>query len=928
MSDRAVEASLVRAFRMAQRAFPRDFRDRHGREMGEAFERALRRRLGASGPAAAARFGLAAVVDAVRQGWTERTRSGPPDGHGRPERGGPSGHERGGVMRGWATDLRIAARALRRSPGFTAAAVAVLALGIGANTTVFSALRAAILASPPYPELDRLVLADLTLSRNGEPPEIMPWSYPKFRVLAEADDRLVDPLAGYALRSVTLTEAGPPTRIGVELVSPGYFGILGLTPALGREFGPSESDPGDPPLVAMLSHDLWRGRFGADAGVLGRTIVLNGDAVTVVGVAPPGFSGLTGGAEVWIPMAAAGEVVSAFMTRGAQAHWMRVVGRLRADATFEAAQAWMEGLGRAVAEAHPSGESYEEYGGTARLFEDVRVNENGRAAVLLLSVAAGLVLLVACANLSGLLLARTRARARDTAVRRAVGASRWRLVRASFVESGLLAGLGGGLGLVLSVWGTSVVAAAWPQDFLGSADGEMRVMSLDALGLDLPVLAFGLAATAVTMLLFGIAPAVRGASTDLSARLKEGAGASRRADRVAGVDLRALLVGGQVALAVVLLVGAGLVGVSMKRLLDVDPGFEPEGLLTVQFSLARGSAWSDDPVAFQDAFLERVAALPGVEGAVMGVPPYGGHWSVTLVQDVEGRPPVPPGEGERIGINIVTPGYFEVLGIPLLQGRTLDETDGLDAAPSVVLNRTAAVRLFPEGDAVGRRIELGITDEGKERLVTVVGVVGDARYTPPDEPLIPEAYYAAREFPLTASSLTVRVAGSDPSALVPAIRAALQELDPPTPLFGIRTMTERRAEATGDRRVVLWLLSVFAAVTLLLAATGTWGIVSYAVADRRRELGLRMALGAGRGRVVGTVLRASVAAGVAGLGVGLAMAWAGGRMLDAFLFETSARDPWAFAGGGALLLAVVALASYVPARRATTVDPVEALKAE
>ena len=555
------------------------------------------------------------------------------------------------------------------------------------------------------------------------------------------------------------------------------------------------------------------------------------------------------------------------------------------------------------------------------------MNENARSAVLVLSVAAMLVLLVACANLSGLLLTRARRRARDGAVRMAMGASRWHLVRGSLIESGLLAGAGGLVGLLLAVWGTAAMADAWPSQFRSSAGFEVTVVSGDAFHLDLPVVAFAVGASLLTVVFFGVLPALGGSALQLTERLKDGGPTSRRTERWMGFDGRSVLVGAQVAMALVLLVGAALMGGSMKRLLDVDPGFRPDNLLTFRFEIPRASAWQDDLMGFHRSFMERIEALPGVRGATIGMAPGSGHWSITGVREVDGQPRFAEGERPMIGLNIVTPGHFETLGIPLLRGRAFDSRDGQDAVPSVVVNRTAARELFGNDDAVGRRIELGISGEGKEPFAEVIGVVGDVVYGSPDEGVMAEAYYAMAEFPLPGGMVTVRADG-EPTSVLPGIRSLAAELEPTMAVSSVRTVDDIVASRTSDRRVVMSLLGLFALVTLLLAATGTWGIVSYAVAARRRELGLRIALGAGRSRVLSTVLRQSLVAGVVGLLVGLGGAWAGGRLLDAFLYETSARDPLAFAVGAALLMTVVFLASYLPARRATRVDPVEALRAE
>ena len=920
-----MNAVARRAFGLTLRLFPADFRRAYGAEMRADFAAELERRGNTAGGRPVV-FALRAVLDAARQGWRERTRRGPLPGHGSHT---PGNGRRGGMFEGLATDLRLGARALRRAPGFTAAAVAVLALGIGANTTVFSALKMAILSPPPYPQAERLVMADLSYGRRGEgEAELMPWwSYPKFQAYVERADRLVDPVAGYGRRSVTLTDAGDPARLPVELVSPGYFQVLGQTPAVGRFFGAEEADASAPSQVAVLSYGLWRERFGSESSVVGRRLTLNGQSYQVVGVAPRGFTGLTGGAELWVPMATGGQLFSRFMVTGAQAHWLNVVGRLRPDVTFEAAAEQMESIGQAVAETFPSDDPNEVYGAGLRRFTDVRRNANARAAVVLLSAAAFLVLLVACANLSGLLLARAKHRARDGAVRLAVGASRWRLVRAALVESGVLALTGGTAGVFVAVWGTRAMAAVWPARFLSSGEGEMRVMDLDALGLDGTVLGYALLVTFATAFLFGLAPALRASRGDVVGHLKESGRSTARARRVLGLDGRGALVGAQVALALVLLVGAGLVGGSTRRLLSVDEGIAVDDMLLVQYAIPRTDAWYADASTFHARFLERVAALPGVEGVTLGTPPLGGHWSTTRVSDIEGRPPIPQGEGPRIGVHEVADGHFETLGIPLLRGRSLDERDGTDAQPSLVISRTAAAELFPGEDPVGRRIRIGFTADGKDPYAEIVGVVGDVLYDRPDEPIMPEAYFSFREFRSAETTVMVTASG-DPMALLPAVREALKELDPQLAIFGVTTLADERAAAIGDRRVILALLTLFAAVTVLLAATGTWGIVAFAVADRRRELGLRMALGSDAGAVVRMVVGRSLASALPGLALGLAGAWAASRLLETFLFQTSPRDPVTYAAGAALLAAVVLLASWLPARRATRVDPSEALRAD
>ncbi len=628
-------------------------------------------------------------------------------------------------------------------------------------------------------------------------------------------------------------------------------------------------------------------------------------------------------------MATGGVLFARFLVAGAQAHWLHVVGRLHPGATFEAASAQMAAIGQAVDEAHPTGDAASRYGGGLRRFAEVHTNAGARAAVRLLAAAAALVLLVACANLSGLLLARAKRRARNGAVRLAVGASRWRLVRAALTESALLALVGGGVGVLVAIWGTRAMAAAWPARFVVAGDGEMRAMDPGALGLDPVAVGFAVLVSLVTALVFGLAPALLAARGDVVAHLKDGRrGGGGRRRRLLGLDGRGALVGAQVALALMLVVGAGLVGGSMKRLLDVDEGFSASNLLIFQYAIPRTDARWSTPQPFHEAFMERVASLGGVEGVTVGTPPLAGQWVTTSVEGIEGDPELPPDESRPIGVNLVGDTHFKTLGIPVLRGRALDARDGTDAHTTMVISQLAAERYFPGEDPVGRRIRIGVTDDGKDPWVEIVGVVGNVLYNGPDEDPIPEAYYSFREFADPNATVIVRTAGDDPTSLLPAIREALGSMAPDLAIFGVTTMADERASVTGDRRVVLALLALFAAVTVLLAATGTWGIVAYAVADRRRELGLRMALGSDAARVVRMVVRRSLVSVVPGIALGLGGAWATSRILEAFLYQTSPRDPVTFAGGAALLLAVVLVASWLPARRVSAMDPSESLRAE
>lgn len=900
---------------------PTNFRERYGREVAEDFRTMLAARMPA-GTYPVVGFGLRSGVDLAVQGLRERLRNGrAPGGHGAP----PPSHRPGGTLHGLGSDLRFAARGLSRDRGFAVAAVTVLALGIGANTAVFSALRVAVLAPPPFPEPERLVVVDLTIQRGADAPfRSLAWSFPKFEALLEAPPRALEAVAGYANRSAILTGAGPAEMVSLEVVTPRYFDIVGGAPVLGRPFSPAETTAGEAAVV-ILSHELWNSRFAGADDVLGRTITLNGRTLTVVGVAPQDFDGITGGARLWMPMGAVGEVFSPFMLEASGAHWFHALGRLAPGATTEEAVAQMVSAGDGISDLFPPSNSNRAFSGSARALLDVRSNERARSAVVFLTLAAVLVLLVACANLSGLMLVRARRRAKDGVIRAAIGASRWRLVRASMIESLLLAVAGGLTGIAVAVGGTRAMAAAWPDSFLSGGDGVLRATRPETLGVDPVVLSFAVALTAGAALLFGIGPALRISRSDLDAGLRDGTGATRRRGKVLGMDAASTLVGVQVAMALVLIIGSGLVGGSTLRLLQVDEGFRTDHLLTFRYSMPTTNARAADPISLHDEFLDAVRRLDGVEAATFGCAPLRGHCIITRVDAILGAPDIPPGEGLEIGSRMVDDGHFAALGIPVLRGRAFDARDGTDASPTVVINDMAARALFPGGDALGEFIELGMGSAGKDRMAEIVGVVGDVLYNRPDEGLIPEAYFSYREYPENFAQVTVRTRG-EPLAMVEELRSTLARIDPTLAMHGVESMDDVIVASVGDRRTTLLLLGAFALVTILLAGTGTWSIVAYSVADRRREIGLRLALGSERGGVVRVVLEQGVRTALLGVAAGLLLGLASSRVLEALLWETEPTEPVVYLGGAVLLFTLVVMASWLPARRAARVDPVEALK--
>jgi len=835
------------------------------------------------------------------------------------------------VFRDFTRDVRLALRGLRRVPGFTLAAVLILALGLGANITTFSALKLAVLTPPPFPESDRLVNVDLTRAAEGGP-RTSRWAYPYLQTLVDWPDRLIDPVAGYRQRVATLTGFGPASQLSIEIVSPDYFRVVGQPLVLGRGFVPEEADPAQPHRTVVVSTAFWHSRMGSDPDACGREITLNGDGYRVVGVAPTGFTGLSGETTLWLPLGAYAEFQPGVLEQSYN-HVTWVVGRLRPGATLAAAEAQMEVVGQAIATEWPRDDSY---GAGVRSLSEAWQNPEARTAAVVLALASGLVLLVACANLAGLLYTRARKQVREGAIRRALGASRWHLIRLHLTESVIIALLGGLAGLGLSVWGLHLLAAAWPDHFLQGTGSGIQVINTDGLALDAGVIGFTLLLSLGSALLVGLIPALRLSSIRLTDHLKKGAGVTRDRRGRFGLNQQAVLVSGQVALALLLLVGVGLMGSSVSRLLGVDEGFRTERLLCFDFSSPQTVPRMDPTDAatwrahislsaqFDDRIQERLSARPEFEGITFASASVLYGFNAVLGVHVTDDPSDTPRQAS-IGIVPVADNYFGLLDIPMLSGRGFLPSDGLNGSCVAVLNQAAAALLFPDQDPVGRRIASGFSLPGRE-TAEVVGVVGDIMYTSPTQDRWPVAYYSLRERRF-GSFAVVRTTG-DPRRHVHLIQGELFALDPTVAISNIATLDELMTRSVGDRGLIFWLLLIFSSLTVLLAAIGTWGVVTCSVTERRRELGVRVALGAQVGHVLARVLRQSVFAALMGILVGLLGAWAGSRVLETFLWNTSAHDPRIFLGAGALLFVLVLLASYLPARRVLRIDPVEALRAE
>ena len=829
-------------------------------------------------------------------------------------------------MRGseWGTDLKVAARWLARSPGFTLAAVALLALGIGANTAIFTAVKGALLAPLPFEGADRLVLLDLTDPDellDGRP-RTMPWSYPKFQVLASTPGLPLGGVAGFAVRSLTLTGVGDAAVLSAEVVTPGYFAVLDVEPVAGRALLADDDLEGAVP-VAILSHGLWRDRFGADPAAVSRSVVLNGVATTVVGIAPAGFRGVSGNGGLWVTPHGAAALISPFMVRASQAHWMRAIGRLSEGATLASLDESMEAVGRAVMESYPPSSPSEVQSATGQNLAEARTNPQARNSLLVLSAAAALLLIIACANLTGLLMARASARRREAAVRAALGAGRWRVARGVLAESLLLAAFGGLAAVVVAHLGSSLLVEAWPSRFL-TGDWNVRFVDLSTIGVDRSALAFAGGIALLAGGLLGVIPAVSAARTRPAATLREGGiGRSRRRGPF---EAQGALIVGEMALALVLVVGAGLLLRSLRELQAVDRGYEPGNLLTFEVQVPHGSAWAEDVAGFHALVEERLGALGEVEAVGMGcVAPVSGHCIIAGVHRAGDRT-FEPGSRPSIGVHYVSDGYFRTLGIAVRAGRTFDSRDQADSPPVVVLSERAARELFPGEDPLGGRIAMGtgLTSDGA--TAEVIGVMADVLYDRPEMGVMAEAYVSHRQDD-SYGTFVVRTRG-DALAAVPAVRAAVAGLDSDIPLFRLRTLDDIEASVVSETRSLGTLLAVFAALALLLACTGVWAAVAWVVIRRTREIGVRMALGARPGQVVRELVLAGLGVTLVGTALGVAAAWWASRILASLLYEVGPTDPATYAGGAALLVTVALLASWLPARRATRVDPAVALGSE
>ncbi|GMU02401.1 ABC transporter permease [Corallococcus caeni] len=800
-------------------------------------------------------------------------------------------------------DLRYAWRSLKNAPGFVAVAVLTLALGIGANSAVFSVVKGVLLTPPPFAQPERLVLLAPNFDAFGL--KEVSNSVPEYRDMV-THTKAFTSLAAFRPNDMTLTGGESPRRLRVVVATASFLPTLGVAPVLGRGFTQEEETPGQEQVV-VLSDAAWRTHFAKDPEVLGRTLRLDGVPHTVVGVLPPGGI-YPEDMEAVLPFAPTPQQQEE-SRRGNR--FLSVVARLKPGMTLDAVRADLVRMGNA--RTPDLVDQYQRWGWSmsVKSLED-QVVGGVRETLWLLWGAVGFVLLVACSSVANLLLARAVARGREVSIRAALGAGRARLVAQFLTESLLLALVAGAVGLLLALWGTDALVATVGES-LPRAQGVK---------LDVASVLFTLGVSVLTGVLFGLVPALQASRVDLHAAMREGARAtgSHRTGR-----LRAALVVAQVSLALVLLVGAGLFVKSFLALQRVDAGFVSDGVLTGALALPRVQ-YPDraKQAGFQQALLSRLQVLPGVESAgLTNVLPLGGSTDNSF--DIDGRPRQPGEQWKAVEFRAVTPGYLRALRVNLRQGRLLEDADGPEAPWAVVINRSFANLFWPQGDALGQRVKLHGQDM---QWTTVVGIVDDLREWGLDVPARPAAYYALSQLPSVSMGLAVRVKSGDPEALRAQVEAEVRAVDADLPLFDVSPLTRRMDEATGPRRLSALVMGLFAGVALLLASLGLSGVIAFSVTQRTRELGIRMALGAARGDVLRLVLAQGLRLSLTGVAVGLCLSLGLARLLGSLLYGVSVDDPWTF-GGVALLLTGVALgASWLPARRATRVDPIIALRAD
>jgi putative ABC transport system permease protein len=869
-----------RLYRRLINAYPADFRDEYGGEMARLFRDRCRRE-------GWLRVLFEALPDLIWSAWREH-------------------------MESIGRDIRYSFRSLRQAPAFAAAAILTLALGIGANTAIFSIAHAVLLRPLPFNDPQQLVQVwENNRQRNDPRYGVAPGNFSDWRTR----NTVFQQMAAYATYlSMNLTGQGEPARLQGARVSANLFPLLGIAPALGRNFLDEEDRPGGN-RVAVLAHTLWQNRFGSDAGIVGQPVSLNDEVFTVIGVLPADFQlpyhspgpQQVQQIDVFVPLA-----MDSKESQHRGTHPLRVLARLKPGVALEQAQSEMEALAAQIEKENPEdnvGKSVTLVALHEQLVGDFRL------ALLVLLGAVAAVLLIACSNVANLLLARALARRKEMVIRAALGAGRSRLVRQLLTESLLLAASGGLAGIALAYWATGMVRR------LAAAD--ISIPRAQDISLNTEVLAYAFGLSMFTALVFGLAPALIACKVNLNDALKQ---STRNSTRGAfEFRLRGLLVVSQIALATMLLIGAGLLLRSLWQLQSVDPGFRPARILSMELSLPQ-SRYKEPPQvnSFYDRLIERVASLPGVQSvAGAAYVPFSGSanaWSF----HIEGRAPLPTGHYRMAGWRPVTANYFPTMGIALVRGRTFTPADTAGAPPTVVINQTMAREFWPGEDPLGQHLKFG---GGPWR--DIVGIVEDVHHSRLDSPPIAEMYFAYQQLGMAWRSITLLArAEGEPAGLAASLRSVVRELDPDLPVYNVRALDTLLSASLSRPRSNLWLLVVFAATAVILASLGLYGVMNYAVSQRVPEIGIRTALGARPGDVVRLILRQGTAFILLGVLLGLGGAYAMSRVMETLVFGITTTDAPTFVAAAALLGAVALTASYLPARRAARVDPLVALRAE
>jgi putative ABC transport system permease protein len=834
--------------------------------------------------------------------------------------------QKGRAMAAFHQDLWYSLRSLAKQPGFMALAVIMLALGIGANVAIFSLVDTVLLKPLPFADPDRLMIVHLLAPDRDAPDTLrqIVWSYPKYVVLRD-NQRAFESTAAFASWNWNLTGSGSPERITGELVEASYFDVLGVGTYLGRTFSAEEtSAPGSVPLV-MLSHGFWVSRFGGDRNIVGRTVGLNGTPHTIVGVLSDGFRGLTGQADMFVPVT----TLSAADLGEKWNHTFTVVARRKGSVSAGQAIAAAGMLGDLVnAEIPDGGPGGGTWSATAVQLNDERVDPLIRRSILLLTGAVVSVLLIVCINLANLMVVRGIARQREVAIRLALGASRLRVVRQFMAESVILAVIGAVLGLLVAYLAVSGGAALLPDLRIvlsprGQAGGLTRI-GLARLGLDTTTLLFTFLLAGATALLFGLVPAWHTSRRDLTATIKAGSSGavSQGTSRLTG---RNLLIVGEMALALMLLTAGGLMVKSVARLQATELGFTAPALLSTRVVFPAPQYNNQRATQQIEQLLDRLATHPEIASIGYGscAPLQGGCNGTTAT--FPGRPPAPKGRNPAVGVMWASPKYFDTLGIRLLRGRMFTDRDRVGQPKVVVINETAARTFWGNEDPLGKRV--GVGQGGFGDGAEVVGVVADVRYGTVEKSVGADVYLPLLQSLRTWGVIFVRSRASTAS-IVSTLKREVQALDPDLPLTDIKLMAERFDDATWRTRMSAWLLGIFATLALSLAALGLYGVMSQGVQQRTREIGVRMALGADRSNILRLIVTRVCVISLAGIVLGLALAVPAMRLLTSLLFEVSPGDPAVFGGLALVLLSVALVAGYVPARRATRVDPLTTLRAE